>query len=215
MGQSSNIYSPEFERINKNYYRHDENYDWIAVTDNIVGLESFFHRVRQKNFLKLLNKHLKDKKSSPILDAGCGTGLFSRHLPKGAIGVDINPRHIAKARKHAPHINFMVADLDNLPFPDNYFSTIICTEVIEHFPQPEKPLAELKRVLKNNGQLIGTVPNRSVIWRLRFLSSTRPREPYHHYFNQRGIEKLLSKFFRVSLLEAANYRMNWVFITGK
>lgn len=207
-------YASESEKINKNYYHYQENYDWVKATDQLVGLESFFHRKREKSFLKILNHYLKESKNERILDAGCGTGLFSRHLPASSVGIDINPRNIAKAKKHAPSINFMVGDLDKLPFANNYFSTIICTEVLEHFPNPIKPLVEMKRVLTGGGKLIGTVPNRSVIWYLRFLSSTRPHEPYHKYFRKSDLVDLFSSF-KILMLQASNFKMNWVFVLEK
>jgi ubiquinone/menaquinone biosynthesis C-methylase UbiE len=209
------INSPEFEKINKDYYRYQENYDWVKITDDLVGLESFFHRTRQKHFLKILRPHLEKIKPDAILDAGCGTGLFSRHLPPGAMAIDINPRHIAKAKNHAPHINFRTGDLDKLPFEDEKFSLVVCTEVIEHFPDPQKPLQEIKRVLKKNGLLIGTVPNKSWIWHLRWLSSTRPTEPFHNNFKKNEINLLLSDYFSVQLQKKLAYGMNWVFIAQK
>jgi len=209
------INSPEFAKINKDYYRYKEDYDWVRITDNLIGLESFFHRARQKQFLKFLRPYLDKIPPEAILDAGCGTGLFSRYLPPGAVAVDINPRHIAKAKSHAPQINFFTGDLEKLPFEDGEFSLVICTEVIEHFPIPQKPLSEIKRVLNKNGLLIGTVPNKSWVWHLRFLSSTRPAEPFHNNFKKNEIHRLLSNFFSVQFLKKLAFGMNWVFIAKK
>lgn len=203
-----------FEKLNKDYYINVEDYDWVKVTDNFIGLESFFHYLRQKNFLNEYYK-LKDQLGDMILDAGCGTGLITRHLPKNSTGIDINPRHIEKAKINAPLINFLVADLEHLPFPDNHFSTIICTEVIEHFPDPEKPLQELSRVLKRGGYLLGTVPRRSFFWHFRFLSSTKPREPYHHYYVKKELHQLLQKFFQIIKLQKTNLNSTWLFLLKK
>jgi ubiquinone/menaquinone biosynthesis C-methylase UbiE len=205
--------SPEFEAINKNYYIKIEDYDWVEATDKLVGLESFFHRLRQATFLKVMKKSLNPEWK--ILDAGCGTGLFSRHMPPGACGIDINCRHIAKAKIYAPQINFQVADLESLPYPDNYFNCIICTEVIEHFPKPEKMLAELKRVLSPTGSLYGTVPSQSLFWRFRFLSSTKPSEPYHHYYQKKELSLLLEKYFKIKDLKQINLHSTWLFILEK
>jgi ubiquinone/menaquinone biosynthesis C-methylase UbiE len=205
----------QFEEKNKDYYRQIEDYDWVVVTDTIVGLESFFHRLRQKNFLSKLRPYIQKNSPYKILDAGCGTGLFSRHLPAGSTAVDINPRHIAKAKKHAPHINCLTADLEHLPFGDETFSLIVCTEVIEHFPTPAKPLRELSRVLKKNGLLIGTVPNQSLIWRLRFLSSTRPHEPYHHNYTKKELQTIFRPSWAIQEIRRLALGMNWFFIVQK
>ena len=144
----------EFITFNKNYYKHIENYDWVDVTDNFKGLESIFHRLRQFLLLRLIRRY---KKGSKILDAGCGTGLILRKLPKGTIGVDINPRNVKRAKKHAPKTKVILADIEKLPFSKNAFTTIISTEVIEHQPDPIPTVNELRRVLKPGGVLIGSV----------------------------------------------------------
>jgi len=201
----------DFELVNKNYYQNIEDYDWVKITDNFIGLESFFHYLRQKSFIKELTK-TQAVVGQTVLDAGCGTGLLTRHLPPTTIGVDLNPRHIAKAKINVPGVNFLVADLENLPFAAETFSFIVCTEVIEHFPAPEKALRELKRVLKKDGYLLGTVPRASIFWRFRFLSSTRPKEPYHHYFQEAELKTLLEKHFQICKLEKINFHSTLLFL---
>lgn len=214
MRKTTNINIKEFEKINKDYYRYQEDYDWIKVTDKIIGLESLFHRLRENSFLKILKNYLKSS-NQKILDAGCGTGLFSRYLPLNSYAVDLNPRNLEKAKKYAQHINFIEADLEQLPFAENFFSLIIATEVIEHFPSPQKFLKEMLRVLRPDGFIIGTVPNRSFIWRLRFLSSTRPREPYHYYYNRKELKNLFNNEFKIVKLNKCNFGMTWLFILNK
>lgn len=212
MNYSRTSNEEELEKINKEYYLYEENYDWVEVTDKIVGFETFFHRLRKKNFLKFIRQNFSVNSGDKILDAGCGTGLFTRYLPISTIAIDINPRHIAKAKQNCPGVNFIVADLEKMPFADKFFTFIICTEVLEHFPNPEKPLKELQRVLNKTGMIIGTVPSRSLLWRLRFLSSTRPKEPYHHYYSKNELKILLEKYFFIESLKKTNLRSTWTFI---
>lgn len=201
-----------FTEFNKNYYKYIEDYDWVEATDNFKGLESFFHKFREYLIVKLINKY---KKRGQILDAGCGTGLILRHLPKGSIGIDINPRNIPRAKKHAPFANVRKADIEKLPFKDGTFSTIVCTEVIEHQPNPSPTLKELYRVLKNGGVLIGSVPSKSPVWLLRFLSSTCPKgEPFHKNFKKRELEKLF-KLFKISKLSRSIFGMSYFFVLEK
>lgn len=202
----------EFIQFNKNYYKHIENYDWVDVTDNFKGLESIFHKLRQFLIVRLINKY---KKEGKVLDAGCGTGLILRKLPKGTIGIDINPRNIKKAKKHAPFAKVMLADIEKLPFKNETFSTIVTAEVIEHQPDPGPSIKELKRVLKRNGVLIGSVPAISPIWFLRFLSSTCPRgEPFHKNFKKEELKKLFKDF---TTIELARYvlGMSYFFVLKK
>lgn len=202
----------EFIEFNKNYYKHIEDYDWVKVTDNFKGLESIFHKLRQFLILRLIKKY---KKGNKILDAGCGTGLILRKLPKGTIGIDISPRNIKRAKKHAPYAKLILADIENLPFGKGVFTTVISTEVIEHQPDPRPTINELKRVLKKGGVLIGSVPTVSPIWILRFLSSTCPRgEPFHKNFKKEELVKLF-KEFRIIKLARAVLGMSYFFVLQK
>jgi len=68
----------------KFYYIYEERYDWLMDTKNF---ERLYHMFRSKIFLKKL---FKIAGLSWILDAGCGTGLITVHVPQPVIGVDIN-----------------------------------------------------------------------------------------------------------------------------
>jgi ubiquinone/menaquinone biosynthesis C-methylase UbiE len=86
-------------------------------------------------------------------------------------------------------------DIESMPFADATFETVVCTEVLEHVPHPESALAEMRRVLRPGGLLLGSVPARSWIWRLRFLSSTCPGdEPFHNEYRPHEVIDLLRGF---------------------
>ena len=175
----------------KDYYRDVEQYDWVDVADHFKGLESFFHRNRRNAVRKLVRRY----GSEPILDAGCGTGLNLAGLPPGSTGLDLNPRNIALIRQRLPQQVAVLGDLEAMPFEDASFSTVLCTEVIEHVPDPDQALREIRRVLHPGGVLIGSVPARSMIWRLRFLSSTCPGdEPFHNEYRVPEVRSLLAPF---------------------
>ncbi|HEY3548377.1 MAG TPA: class I SAM-dependent methyltransferase, partial [Propionicimonas sp.] len=142
--------------------------------------------------------------NAQILDAGCGTGLNLRHLPEGSVGVDINPRNIALLRQRLPNHTIVEGDVEALPFDDASFGTVLCTEVIEHIPDPAAALAEYRRVLQPGGVLIGSVPARSAIWKLRFLSSTCPHsEPFHNEYLPHEVREMLTGW----LIESVRYSL--------
>ena len=64
-----------------------------------------------------------------------------------------------------------VSDIVAIPVPDDSFDVVLCTEVLEHVPEPIATLRELGRVLKPGGCLILTAP----------LGSGLHQEPYHYY----------------------------------
>ena len=183
--------TPAWSEWVKDYYRDVETYDWVDVADNLRGLEAFFHRNRVRVVRRMVARYATP--NAPILDAGCGTGLNLRHLPAGSTGVDINPRNIELLMQRLPNHNVVEGDVEALPFADASFGTVLCTEVIEHIPDPSAALAEYRRVLQPGGVLIGSVPARSAIWKLRFLSSTCPHsEPFHNEYLPDEVREMLA-----------------------
>ena len=84
-------------------------------------------------------------------------------------------------------------DIEAMPFTDGFFGTVLCTEVLEHVPDPAAAIREFRRVLRPGGVLIGSVPARSAIWKLRFLSSTCPHsEPFHNEYLPPEVREMLS-----------------------
>lgn len=195
----------------KEHYEKNEDTDWVEGTDNFTSLAAYFHRNREDLAEKLIKKFgFGDK----YLDAGCGTGLLLRHLPKGSIGLDINAQNIAAARKNVPDAALVVADIENIPFPSNMFSTVICAEVLDRLPNPKLAVKEILRVLRPGGVLIGTVPRENPLWRLRFLSSRYSPEPYRFEYCRKEIEELLGPFEKIMISPALSY-MTWAFVVKK
>lgn len=196
----------------KDYYRDIETYDWVEVADNLKGLESFFHRNRRRAVRSLVRRY---GAGQPILDAGCGTGLNLASLPPGSTGLDLNPRNLELIRQRLPQYSAVEGDLENMPFADESFATVLCTEVLEHVPYPEQALREIRRVLRPGGVLIGSVPARSMIWRLRFLSSTCPGdEPFHNEYRPHEVRSMLSDF-SVERVWFSALRFNVLFVARR
>jgi ubiquinone/menaquinone biosynthesis C-methylase UbiE len=173
----------------RDYYRDIETYDWVDVADNLRGPEALFHRNRRRTVRRLLSRY---GAQSPMLDAGCGTGLNLASLPDGSVGIDLNPRNLELIRARLPNHEAVEGDIEAMPFQDAAFATVVCTEVLEHVPHPDAALREIRRVLQPDGLLVGSVPCRSWIWRLRFLSSTCPGdEPFHNEYRPAEVHAML------------------------
>ncbi len=97
--------------------------------------------------------------NAKMLDAGCGHDaiVISEYsdFVKEAVGVDL-----VKEFKVKPNIKTYTADLQSLPFVDNYFDLIISRNVCEHLKDPLLAFKELKRVLKPRGKIVVTTPNK-------------------------------------------------------
>ncbi len=205
--------TPAWSEWVKDYYRDVETYDWVDVADNLRGLEAFFHKNRARVVRRMVAKYATP--NAPILDAGCGTGLNLRHLPEGSTGIDINPRNVELLRQRLPNHTIVEGDVEALPFEDGSFGSVLCTEVIEHIPDPSAALAEFRRVLRPGGVLIGSVPARSAIWKLRFLSSTCPHtEPFHNEYLPPEVRAMLTGW-RVEHLSYSLLRFNVLFVARR
>lgn len=118
-----------------------------------------------------------------ILDLGCGEGrhVINAYLQGNvtAIGVDLSARDIhTAAERFKPfaqsdnvkkQFSLQIADAKQLPFADNSFDKVICSEVLEHIPDYHAVLREIERVLKPRGLLAVSVPRywpEKICWQL-------------------------------------------------
>lgn len=129
---------------------------------------------KMKNIVfKLVKDELKESKKShsEILDIGCGKGtdvfmlnaLLKIFSPRFT-AIDISPVSIEFANmlreiRGDQNCFFKVGNAEKLEFDDDTFDVVICSELIEHLPKPEKCLTEIYRVLKTNGLAVITTPN--------------------------------------------------------
>jgi ubiquinone/menaquinone biosynthesis C-methylase UbiE len=126
----------------------------------IIGLPHIGLRLRARKIVKYFINCQK------ILDAGCGTGVYSFSLAnkvKEINAVDISQEKINHANQTNifSNIKFKQGDITKLSFPDNYFDAIICSDVLEHIKNDTNAFSELSRVLKPKGRLLLTVPSNS------------------------------------------------------
>jgi SAM-dependent methyltransferase len=108
-------------------------------------------------YFDLINE--KDLKNSYVLDAGCGSGRWSKYLAGKvkfieAIDPSIAIYYAAKLLGKEKNIRFTRIDIEHLPFPDNTFDFIISLGVLHHIPNTQKALCQLVKKLKPNGKIL-------------------------------------------------------------
>jgi ubiquinone/menaquinone biosynthesis C-methylase UbiE len=189
-----NDYS-ELQSEVKRYYQQIERYDWVNDTKYP---EKLFHILRANKVVSIVNKYTANDHVN-ILDVGCGTGLITRKLNSPHItALDINPWALERARLNVKNdnVNFVLGDAEELPFSDGQFDIVVCTEMLEHIVRPDLALECIYRILKPEALLIGSVPSKNVIWKLRkTITSTSPvQEPFHNNYNIKEFKSLLSHF---------------------
>src|SRR5436190_8373025 len=83
----------------------------------------------------------------------------------------------------------LVSDITAIPQPDASFDAILCSEVLEHIPEPTKALDEFARLLKPGGKLVLTAPFASLVHLAPYhYSSGFSRYWYEHHLRQRGFD---------------------------
>lgn len=115
---------------------------------------------------------LKLQPQHRVLDLGCGQGRHALaaywfSAAQQVVAVDINPQDLAVAQLRKGDFPqpdpektcvFLHADGTRLPFADDTFDVVICSEVLEHIIHYETMLGEIHRVCKSGGQLAVSVP---------------------------------------------------------
>lgn len=171
-----------------------------------------------------------------ILDIGCGEGLFAFNVKNKfneVYGTDISEVAIRNAKKATfkredkDSFHFLVHDIDEgLPFEDSFFDAVTCMAVLEHVIHPPSLLKEIKRVLKNKGELVILVPNDAWLpYRTQYLIGKIPQSGgvnelgvdwgHLHKFNKRlASESLESIGYYIDQITCsgifAQFRRRWL-----
>lgn len=141
-------------------------------------------------------KNLIDISDKIVLDIASGEGYGSNLLAQSAkyvYGVDISEEAVnfAKVKYTAENLSFIKGSAFKIPLEDNSIDVVVSFETIEHHDKHDEMLKEINRVLKMNGILVLSSPNKS-----EYSDKTNFQNPYHVkelYTNE--LVDLVSKYF--------------------
>jgi len=174
--------------------KYYESADYISHTDGKrTFFEKLYHLVKKraiKNKVKLINSYHKNK--GILLDVGCGTGDFLVEAQnQGWKATGYEPNEAAKKLTNFKN----VSTIDNLvSLSANSFDVITLWHVLEHVPNLEEYIKNLKTLLKPSGTLIVAVPNYksydAIYYKRHWAAYDVPRHLWH--FSKKSIKRLFS-----------------------
>ena len=133
-----------------------------------------------------------------VLDLGCRDGALAHAYAPGndVVGMDVDRDALAEAAKLG--IETLWGDVtEPLPLPDASFDVVVAGELFEHLQLPDRTVAEVRRVLRPGGFLVGSVPNAYRLQnRALFLAGHSPdKDPTHlRMFSPALLRQLLAGF---------------------
>jgi SAM-dependent methyltransferase len=140
-----------------------------------------------------------------VLDVGCGANLVYDqvlvNLGKRVVGMDFTWSFL----KLAPRISrvaLVQGDATDLPFADEAFDAVICSETVEHIPEEGFVVKELARILRPHGWLFFTVPNlwnaARILEAVKHLNPTVRLMPGHlREYSLRDVSRLFAGVFEI------------------
>ena len=127
--------------------------------DRNAGLYDRFMRKDGAAYEMMYERIRPVVKAKMVLELATGTGLIAKHIVNAAAHIeatDASAEMIAEAKRdnHSAKLHFSVQDMFRPPYADGSFDAVIVSNALHIVPQPENALAEIKRVLKDDGVLI-------------------------------------------------------------
>lgn len=121
--------------------------DFFADYAKLAPISLFIIRAKE---CELFSRYVYPR---PVLDIGCGEGIFAGMLFDGEIdaGIDPDEKNVKSAQKSNMYKEVYCAGAENLPFADNSFRTIISNCVLEHVQDIDRVFSEMNRVLMPGG----------------------------------------------------------------
>ena len=195
-------------------------WDWFANY-----YDSFIDRVFRKTYKTILENIDSDlDPGHNVLEIGTGTGIipFSIYSKvSSVIATDISPGMVSVAnhklqKTQITNIDFQIQDSYNLRFPDKSFDVVIASNLFHLLYEPEKPLKEIGRVMKDNGifiaptlcvgentkskiiaTIIGSLSGFKVVnkWSFKELKSMLTKNGFGIYKESRIEGRLLTAYF--------------------
>jgi|Deesub1362A_J573_1020465.scaffolds.fasta_scaffold19511_2 SAM-dependent methyltransferase len=170
---------------------------WETTLTKVSLQEYYNQHFLNKRMLSFFEKYLPKK--GRIVEGGCGLAPWVYVLRKEGYeveGIDYAEKTVEVVKKHFPELPVKVGDVFNLEYPDNSVSGYISLGVVEHFEEgPQRILKEARRILKDEGVFICSVPYFNPLRKLKHKLGFYKKEGefYQYAFTKGEMEKYLSE----------------------
>ena len=161
--------------------------------------DTYYYSQNGKISCRDIAEQIKGIPYEALLDVGCGTGflidMLAKRKPARYCGVDLSDEMIRVAKgKGIRGAEFTAGSADKLPYPDETFDIVACSQSFHHYPYPEKAMREAKRVLKRGGLYILSDTGIGGIgaWIDNHILFKLAKSGDCHTTNRKGIEKMMA-----------------------
>lgn len=161
---------------------YDEHFDkWLPRTQ------------RQAKLPWLYKIHMSKTAKGLILDAGCGPGILNKYIENGIFldfsKVALKKRWVGHGRPR------VLASVENMPFRDEVFDSVIASELIEHTDDPNNFVTQVYRILKKGGLFIFSFPwhDLSQTHHFKRITPNMVKNWLNPYFQKYETQELFSK----------------------
>jgi len=156
-----------------------------------------------------------------LLEVGCGGGhVLMRYPDQERWGIDLSSVMLERSARRVPGARLARASADRLPFASGSFDVVLCTEVLEHVPDPGAVVAELMRVAAPGARVVVSIPNEGLIDRTKRVLSRlwllrgplrrlagEGNEWHLHAFDLRLLRQVCAGHARVARVRSVPFRM--------
>ncbi len=192
-------------------------YDDQTDAEKVNPIRAWFHSSRFKNLTRFVASRFRP--GMAVADLGCGNCAWNvDKLP--VTGVDVNEPMMRFAQRHGRLVDYRITDdLSRTGLPDRSFDLVVMSETLEHLLNLEATLPEVRRVLKDDGTFLITVPydfflgpwfvlfNVNCVWQgfVRGSVYHRYRCGHVNHFTQRRLrDELAAGGFRIDQVKVVN-----------
>ena len=176
-----------------------EKQDIISFFDNSAGSWDE-ELIRNDKVIEKILDNCGIDKGVCVLDVACGTGvLFPDYIKREAVvtGIDISPEMVKIAKEKFPNVNVICGDVEETDFNEK-FDTVMVYNAFPHFPDPERLVEKLSKLLRKGGRLsVAHGMSREDLLKLHNERASKVSLPLP---DEKTLAKIFEPFFSVDIM---------------